>query len=122
MSKLKEKLFQTVVLVGLALTVGCAPEAFARSVGHSGGGGGGGHGHVSSGHSYGGGGHYYHNGGGGYYNNYGWGNGGNYGTSYGGQGYYPPAGPPGQVFSGPAHIDPSQYNNYVQTYQWPSHQ
>jgi hypothetical protein len=28
----------------------------------------------------------------------------------------------GQVFSGSAHITPSEYGRYVQSYQWPSSQ
>jgi hypothetical protein len=48
-------------------------------------------------------------------------------------GYYPPVLQPngnlvqsnnafvGQTFSGPAHVEPSQYGRFVQSYSWPAH-
>jgi len=66
--------------------------------------------HTSGGHSSGG--HYRP----GHYHNYN-------GLTAGMSGSYYSAGQPaatGSQFSGPAHIDPSQYHYFVQEYQWPA--
>jgi hypothetical protein len=141
MSRLKNKTWQMAAFVSFALMLTGLSEANARGGGH---GGGGGHSSVSrstsgsvgggsrqgfyptsaalnmpspkvhtssyrGGRGYGGGGR------GGY---------GNYNNNYGNpENYYQQPGPVnGQVFSGSAHITPSEYGRYVQTYQWPSNQ
>jgi hypothetical protein len=139
MSRLKGKIWQAAVFVSLALALTSLSEANARGAG------GGGHSsvvrsfpggssnagnrsgfysssgapgapspkpRVSSYH----GGRGYGGGGRGGYGNY------NYNNNYANQqSYYQQPGPVnGQVFSGSAHITPSEYGRYVQSYQWPS--
>jgi hypothetical protein len=141
MSRLKDKVWQTAIFVSLALMLTNVSEANARGGGSHGGGG---SGHSSAGRSFSGGsanvgsrsGFYstsaalgmpspktrvtsaYRGGRG-----YGGGRGGYSSYSdYNGnlQNYYQPGPVNGQVFSGSAHITPSEYGRYVQSYQWPS--
>jgi hypothetical protein len=148
MSRLRNNVWHAAVFVSLALMLIGASEANARGGGgHGGGGGGHASGGGSSLRSVSGSGptlgrglsgtysasgaftnpkpspkprtshvvRNYGGGRGGYYNNY------NNNNLPNQQNYYQQQGTAnGQVFSGAAHIDPSQYGHYVQSYQWPS--